>query len=244
MGNDEKRLCIEDTLRWTDLFASIFVRQSGEYKYAGDIKTLATYSEITTHGPFVVLFDRDDDREFVRVYAVKDNVLTPCGDAFDGGAYESVVTYSEDQHRLALRSVDGFHSILATDCRPVLLAASQLVTIPSGNNLLLEVREAQSRRPDVMINGSPISIDWKDGQFGAEGTGRIEVGPNNRILTDRRCDFSGFELFMGEALRGYVLAPASRSQSPPTVTCYSDDAKHSDSWASTYSWRLSLEIYR
>ena len=241
-----QKQCINDSLRWANLSASVYTLESGEYIYTGDFFAgRPVYSEILTHGPFVVSFLRDDDQEYLKIFIVDGESLKQCGKELDGGAYESVVSYSAENDNLQLDVIDGSYKITRENCdNPQTINFEELSTANTRNDFL-EIKNKNAGPPVVEFNGAEITaIKWIEGQFGLNGEGEIEVDPTSRIYTKNRCEFSGFKHFLNDNQRGYILSDGDLESGYPNISCYSDDVSHSDSWASTYTWHLLLRVVR
>ena len=242
LTKEDREYCVNDEYNWSQLYSVVFSKKGKKYIYAGEFETRATYSEIDVIGPYIVLYDRDDDRESVIVFHVLDGQLVMCGDPFDGGAYESKVSYFKESGLLKVKSIDGLYNISSESCAQPLRAELPKKITPSHSAIVLEIRDSPSGYPEVLLDGAVLPVDWKDGQWGAEGVGEITISPTDRIVTEGRCEFYGFQPFLGDMQRGFLLSESNNKAKVSNIECYSDDVSHSDSWASTYSWHLVLSV--
>lgn len=240
----ERELCIYDGYKWSLSIYAAFSKNDEKYIYAGEFQAPGPYSEVSVIGPFIVLYDRSDDQEFVHVFQVLDGELAKCGGELDGGAYESEISYSKETGLLEVKSVDGLYSVSSQNCALQRIELPKEIT-PSNNVTVLEISNVSSGNPIVLLGGAVVPIKWRDGLGGAEGVGEVTISPTARIVTKSRCEFNGFQPFLGDMKRGFLLSETNNEAGEAEVSnidCYSSDVHHSDSWYSSYSWHLVLSV--
>lgn len=237
----ERDACISYAYLVPPLKYAVFSKNDEKHIYAGEFQTRGPYSEVSVIGPFIVLYDRSDDQEFVHVFQVLDGELAKCGGKLDGGAYESEVSYSKETGLLEVKSVDGLYSVSSQNCALQRIELPKEIT-PSNNVTVLEISNVSSGYPKVLLGGAVVPIEWRDGHGGAEGVGEVAISPTARIVTKNRCEFKGFQPFLGDMKRGFLLSETNNEAEVSNIDCYSSDVDHNEYWYSVYSWHLVLSV--